>query len=176
MNLTFQSIVRVVSGEWLFTWNSTGAAYYRVVLHGHEIGNTNTNSYTYNLPILVDSSEPPPIEVVEEKKLAVSELNLPYMILQWYGVVGAVSYRVYQQEGLSFVLRETFANVPQFMYTFITSLLSDEMEHKFRVVGVNVDGLESTPLTYTYKMVRPPLPVKTSYQYESSTGIASFSN
>lgn len=175
MNITFSSIRQLVTGEWVFAWVDTGADFYRIILHGHEIANTNLNTYTFNLPISNNSNLPPPIEVVAERNLAVSELNLPYMILQWYGSIGAVSYRIYELQGVSWVLKETFANQPQFLYTFVTSLLSDEEAHKFRIVAVNEAGMESTPLAFSYKVVRPPLPVSLSYSYSPSTGKLSFS-
>lgn len=175
MNITFTTIKQATTGEWLFTWASTGAAYYRIVLHGHEIANTVGTSYTFNLPISSNINTPPPIEVVAERDLAVSEFNLPYMILQWYGVANAVSYRLYELVDASWVLKDTFANQQQFLYTFTTSILADETDAKFRVVAVNEVGMESSPLAFAYKVVRPPHPVATAYTYNAASGTMSIS-
>lgn len=168
MNLRLTTIRQAVTGEWVFSWTSTGAAWYRIILGGREIDSVTSPTYTFNLPIT--GEDPPPIEVVAERDLAVSEFNLPYIILQWYAVTTASTYRLYELSGDSWVLKDTFANNQQFLYTFTTTNLADETTARFRLVAVNEFGVESTPLGFSYKVVRPPNPVSLNFDYNSADG------
>lgn len=128
--ISFTSITRQNSG-WLFTWQPTGANYYRVVLQGEEIGQTIASSYSFSRPEW--AGYPPPLEVVEEDELALSEKYSPFRILQWYRSQGAILYPIEEEVDAGWEARSSVHQTVDWVYTFKTPRLRDQVFYTFRV-------------------------------------------
>jgi len=148
---------------WLFQWPSTGDPYYRIVLQGQEIARvfdaTNgMQSYIYNGSNFVIN--PPPLEVMPSSAgLAPSEINQPYLQIQWYGDPQASSYQVQENSQTLFQIAEVGAEV----YTWITPVLADGQTHSYQVYSYNIIGQQSPALNFDVEVVTPSIITESLY-------------
>jgi hypothetical protein len=156
MNIPFTQVV-YEEGVWTYTWAS-GLGLVRVVLWGELLATTEDNAYTYTAALYLSNTDAPPIEVVFDGGLAISERNACYLVLQWYRV-DCDQYEV------EFKVGENWRNAGSILddslitlYTHITPLLEDQVIAEWRVTAVDGNKRESIPLDYSYKIVRPPNP------------------
>lgn len=155
------SIILLPNGDgWQFQWPSTGAAFYRIVLRGRQIAIVpdNTNGLmTYNYDGFGFTTYPPPLEIMEENTVAPSELNRPFITIQWYGQA-AVSYYLLQ-ENISGTWTTMFeiGEIGAFIYSWSSMLLVDESTHTYRVIAYNVIGQPSDAMAFDITpVVMPP--------------------
>jgi hypothetical protein len=80
--IPFTSITRLAGGKWRFDWVPTGADLYRVVLNGLFI--QSIDAPPLDLGAHGSDHEPPPIELVEDDGVVLSEKFSPYFILEWW--------------------------------------------------------------------------------------------
>lgn len=157
MNIPFTQ-VEYLDGNWVFTWAS-GLGSVRVVLWGEELTTTSDNTYTYSFSMYSSETEPPPIEVVADGELAVSEKNPGCLTLQWYRSAGSAFYRIeYKQGGTWHVAGSLPDDSLVGVNSFVTPLLNDQTVAEWRVIAVDDNQRESDPLPYVWMIVRPPDP------------------
>lgn len=165
MSLPITSIVRNSDGTWTFAWTATLATYYRVVLFGQQLAVVTSPTYT-TVGISIGQSYPkfpPPVEVVEQVLLALSETYQPSIYVQWYGTPGVSYYELQAFVGGVWTKIQRFSESGQWIYTWQSPVLSDETTYQYRVVAVDSLGNQSTPRLYTINMVRlPDSPDKTT--------------
>jgi hypothetical protein len=153
--IQFTSIVKQSSGSWLFSWNSTGATTYRVVLYGQQIATTTTNSYAWEGQGY--NTFPPPLEVVDTD-FAQSELYLPFLVVQWYSEPGADSYLIQQNVAGNWITVGSQFEEGSWVYTYQTPTLIDERPYQYQVIAVDSLGNQATPRQYNVFIVTPPTP------------------
>lgn len=160
VNLPFTSITKRDDGVWVFTWDDTGADYYRVVYRGHfitKVGAVGNPSTTYIHEMPGSSPYPPHIEVVEKGKKALTEQNVPFLRIQWIRVHDAVAYRIDKWNGAAWAKDQTVAqNDNAFVYSIDTPILDDVTEYQYRVRAMDLLEQFSTALEFTIFVVRPP--------------------
>lgn len=152
---------------WLFQWPSTGDPFYRIVLRGQQIDlvvdSTNSmQSYLYDKANFIDY--PPPLEIMPVSSgLAASEINPPFVQVQWYGDPTAVYYQV--QELVSAVWTPVFeiTEVGAPIYSWQSYLLADASTHQYQVVSFNSLDQGSAGMQVTVSVVTPPDFVETDY-------------
>lgn len=156
MNIPFTGVT-YADGSWTYTWAS-GLGTVRVVLWGTLLTTTTGNTYTYTSALYASAEDAPPVEVVLDGELAVSEYNASYLILQWYRVECAY-YQVQFKVGSTWTDAGSIHDDPLiWIYTHITPLLEDQTVAVWRVVAFDENQRECDPLAYEYKIVRPPNP------------------
>lgn len=154
------------NGGWFFEWSSTGAEYYRIVLQGREIDKvadipSSMQSYTYQGANFI--AYPPPLEIVpSDAGMADSEINKPFLIIQWYGVEASY-YAI--QELIDADWRDMFRieEIGAQVYSWSTPLLADQTTHNYRVLAYNSIEQASTPLEFDIDVVTPPEFVDTDF-------------
>lgn len=160
MGLPITSIVRNARSNWTFSWTSTGAAYYRIVLYGQLLATVTGTSYTPTGTSVSQSFSdfPPPIEVEPETTPALSELYYPCMLIQWYGIATAGYYEVQSYDGADWNTVAQITEAGDWIYSWQGSVLADETTYQYRVIAVDGLGQTSAPRGYTESIVRPPDP------------------
>lgn len=156
MSIQFTSITKRSDSTWQFVWNDTGASYYRVILYGVQVGQVTSENYIHQDPGW--DEYPPPLEVVEEDELALSEIHRPYFRAQWYATPGATFYQM--EEFLPvhnfWRRRNRLAenNLP--VYTWTSARLEDETSYVYRIrSGDDIEQM-SDGLTFSVFVVTPP--------------------
>lgn len=153
--IQFTSISKDVNGNWTFTWASTGAPSYRVVLNGTQLAVTASTSYTTAIPGY--PKFPPPIEVVPSGQLADTEVYRQPAKLQWYSSPGAVSFVVQQLVGSTWVNAATVSAVG-WLNAYDLPILGDDGVYSYRVMAVSAVGDLSAPLNFTVEVAKTPRP------------------
>lgn len=158
MSLPITTIVRNSDGSFTYSWASTGALYYRIVLAGIQLDQVSGTSWSSAGANYKDSYEgfPPPIEVMPTTSLALSEQYPSVFVMQWYGSQSVSWYAVQEFVGSVWTTVSRVTESGQWIYTYHTPVLSDETTFQFRVVAVDSLGNESDPRVYTFVVVRPP--------------------
>jgi len=175
--------VTLIDGIWRFTWGS-GAGLVRLVLWGVLLAETTDNEFLYPASSLHASLvTAPPIEAVladdngellwdDEEPLvwdddevlllsisgetALSERNLPFLVLQWYRVT-CHHYVIEYRNGSDWIFHSTVNDdVRVHIQTFTTPLLADQTESRWRVVALDDNKRESDPVDFRAMVVRPP--------------------
>lgn len=165
--IQIQSIVLLPGGIWRYTWNTTGADFYRIVLDGRTIATVVGTSYDY----LRGGTYPPPLEITDG--LADSEKYQSYLTIQWYPAPGASSYTVQRYNSTwSDIISMLESGSPLYQYT--TLLLDDVSTYRFRILSYNSIGQVSQEVSHTIYVVRPPTLVETSYKVTYGTGLIIF--
>jgi hypothetical protein len=154
--ITFTNITRNAGGTWTFSWDSTGADFYRVVLSGVEIARITTTTYTWGLQ--TSSLFPPALEVAEEDEQTLTEKFQPYLLLQWYGEPEVQQYLVQQLVGSDWQTVKTLQEVGSWVYSYRSPTLPDETTCNYRVIAEDRLGNQSDPREFLRYVVRPPDP------------------
>lgn len=177
MNLPFTSITFDSDISWSFTWADTGATLYRVVLNGVFLDRVTTNSYISTIPGY--ETYPPPIEVVEDGSLALSEMHPPYIIIQWYGGTAlAAFYDVREWNAVTSEWDSRAQIIPtplKTVYTIQSPRLDDETTYLYEVVAVDSIDQESTGVEYAIDVVCPPKFDETSVLLDYAAGTLTIS-
>lgn len=161
MNIPFTS-VSFEDGAWTYTWDAdSGDGPFRVVLWGVLLDVIDENSFTYSSVMFNSDTDAPPVEVVAEGELAVSERNRCYLILQWHRV-DCDRYDVEYRQGESGSTWSGAVSIQDDplmeIRTYITELLEDQETIEWRVIAIDENKREGEPLNYSWKIVRPPNP------------------
>lgn len=145
---------------WLFQWPSTGDVYYRVVLRGVQLEvvvdeTDGMQSYVYNGPGFL--AYPPPLEITIGATLAPSEINKPFLQMQWYGETTASYYQVQEYLSGSWQTWYQIGEIGAPVYSWTTPLLVDETTHLYRVMAFNIIDQSSAALAFDMTpVVTPP--------------------
>jgi hypothetical protein len=170
--LAILSVEKNEQQQWVFTWSDSGAASYRLVLNGNLIDTTEDLEYTFALPGY--DSYPPPLEVVDDGDLAMSEKNRPFLVMQWYRSEGATYYEVQENVSGTWTRRAVITDLGalQWVYTMRTPTLDDQTDYSFRVVAIGTVGDSDGDLNFNATIVRPPTLAEDSIEvgYDDSTG------
>lgn len=154
-NVPFTSVT-LIDGVWKFTW-AGGLGTVRVVLWGILVEETDESSYDYPASALhASQTTAPPLEVVLAGEEAVSERNLPYIVLQWYRV-DCSHYVIEYKDGSDWVFHSTISDSDLVhIQTYTTQVLDDQTTTRWRVTAVDVNKRESNPVTFAVLIIRPP--------------------
>lgn len=153
--IQFTSIVQQADFSWLFAWTSTGAASYRVVLFGKQIGVANDPSFVFNLPGW--ETYAPQIEVVEAGQLALSELYSARITIQWYNSPDAAIYLLQEYDGTQWNQIDVVLQVPTLgAYTVQSPRLEDGSQHLYQVIAVGAAQQNSSAQQFQISVVTPP--------------------
>lgn len=167
--IQFTSCVFQENGSWLFEWDAVGGATeYRIILEGNEIDSVEDPEYTFTGPMRPGwaGDYPPPLEVMVDDNLAPSEINKPFLLVQWYQedgadaeyysfdeyLSGSWSNRIIQDENGSWV------------YSIQTPTLADETLFIYRVIGYGSIQQPTDAQGYRIFVVRPPTFADTSIE------------
>lgn len=163
MTITFTDVRQTSDRSWVFTWADTGADVYRVVLFGVLVGTTSRLTWVWDGNGFLNS--PPPLEVVEDGELALSELYPPYLAVQWYQEPGAESYTVEEYRSSSWAEVASIDEQGTWVYSYVTQTLTDGYLEKLRVTAYDDLGNPSAPEGFTMTVLTaPPVPsVTVSY-------------
>ncbi len=164
MSLPIASVIKNAAGGWVFTWLSTGASFYRVVLWGILLSKQTTLTFTYNGQDF--RTFPPPLEVVAEDTEALSEKFSPLFLVQWYGQANTLQY-VVQQYNTGSGLWDTVATIKDngsAVYSYRSPVQADQTTIQFRVFAENRVGLVSASQLYQKLIVCPPKPTDSTVQ------------
>jgi len=154
--IQFTSIVQFQPGQWRFDWVDTAATYYRVVLNGQVIEESVLNNY-YLSTVPGFSQLPPPLEVVEETELALTEQYPLSITFQWYATSsGAYDYVIQQKVLGVWTTKNVLLATGRWVYTVTTPFLEDQSTAEWRVLARNSIGDLSDPLAFKRHIVRPP--------------------
>lgn len=156
MNIPIIGWTLTPGGSWSLSWGDAGAAYYRIVLYGRQLGQTAGLSYTYAGGS--SSKFPPPLEVSFEDELVASEEFKPYVQIQWWGNPAAASYLVQLFSGGSWQTVQKIQQSGQSVYTYQSPTLVDGQVAQFQVVATDNYGNQSTPIVFNCFIVAPPPP------------------
>lgn len=151
--LTFTSITQQLDQTWIFKWTATNATKYRIVLYGSELA-TITDT-TYVPKIQGYSSFPPPIEVMENDDLALSEQFPPYLIIQWYGEP-CDYYIVEELVGTTWNVKKTINEIGSSVYSITTPILVDGSNHIYGIQAVS-NGLVSSVQRFMINVIASPI-------------------
>lgn len=166
--ILFTSIIQNSDKSWTFVWNTIpGVPYWRVILYGNQLAKITVNTYTASIPNYINF--PPPIEVAQGDILTLSETYQPYIILQWYGEV-CFFYLIQQYLNSSWTTIARVVESGQWIHTFQTAILPDEMASTFRIIAVDSLGNQSAPREFINYVVRPPNPPDGSLELSYSGG------
>lgn len=154
--IQFITITRNAGGTWTFTWSSTGANFYRVILWGVELARVSETTYTYGMQ--TTSPFPPPLEVVSEQEEALTELYQPYLLMQWYGEPNVQQYLIQKQVGATWQTVKTLQEVGSWLYSYQTPPLPDDTTHTYRVIAEDKVGNQSVPKIFSRHVVCPLAP------------------
>ncbi len=156
MNLPITAIVLQTDLSWAFYWTNTAATYYRAILNGQEIGVASGSPYYFTLPGY--KAFPPPLEIVEESNLALSEIYPANLAIQWYQVSPKVDhYEVDLWTGSAWQLFKTVNESGLPVYTVQPQNLKDETTNQYQVVAADAIGNSSTGLPFETYIVTPPI-------------------
>jgi hypothetical protein len=153
VNIAIQTITLNPDRSWTFTWNSTGASYYRAVLYGTQLAKVTSTSYTWKGQGY--ALFPPPVEIVAQGYQALSECFIPFTIIQWYGQTCS-SYQIQQLVNGSWQIVDVLSEVGLWIYTYQTIIQSNETQYSYQVVAVDSVGNTSTPVQFVRYVVCPP--------------------
>lgn len=169
MTIPITSVVQNSNQSWTFTWANSGQAYSRVVLWGIQL--LKTTNFTYTWSGFEYTTYPPPLEIAYEDQQVLSEQFLPYLVMQWYGEQTAATYVVQENLAGTWTTIQTLLETGQWIYTFITPILTDETTYSYRVIALDDVGDESVPRGYNIYVVCPPLPTdgKVMVSYNQGT-------
>ncbi len=144
-------------GVWTFTW-APAMGTVRVILWGKLLLETTDNEFEYNSALYNNPIEAPPVEVVLDGELALSEDNICYLILQWH----RVECRSYEIEYKKNSTWRSMGSVQDdsliTVQTYMTELLYDQEISEWRITAVDENKREGDPLNYSWFVVRPPNP------------------
>jgi hypothetical protein len=165
--IPFTSITRLAGGKWRFDWVPTGADLYRVVLNGLFI--QSIDAPPLDLGAHGSDHEPPPIELVEDDGVVLSEKFSPYFILEWWPNPDCHHYEVSTP---SAVLRNiTEKGLP--LYEFRVGELTDETGYTWTVKCVDSLGQKSSGFLFNWFEVRVPILHETEYKVGYNAGTTS---
>jgi len=162
VSIAIQNIVKNANGSWTFIWADIGASYYRAVLWGLEQKQVNPQngfaSFTWNKQEY--KKFPPPIEIAFEDQQVLSELYVPYLILQWYSDPLASKYQIQQStdNGATWTVIATLTQAGAWVYSYQTVILIDEVAYKYRVIAIDSIGNQSVARNFVRYVVCPPAP------------------
>lgn len=144
------SVTQLPDGRWKYTWTYP-AKEYRIVLYGRLLATTTQQSYIYEELV---RETPPPLEIVTGQ--ADSEINPPFITIQWKGDPTAQQYRV--QELLTtwkdvMVLNEVGLPV----YSVTTPRSNDGDFRSYRVLPDTTQ--------FDFNVITPPIMPKVSVTY-----------
>lgn len=143
--------------RWEFSWDATGASYYRIVLYGQEIERVTGAGYVHQAPGWERFA--PFIEVVEEEEQALSEQNLSFLIIQWYdNRDDSAYYEVSEYVDGEWVVKHIVQDDENvWVYTIQTPNLEDETLHQFKVIAYDIEGDASGEVKFDVFTVRLPV-------------------
>lgn len=91
------------------------------------------------------------------------------VLIQWYAVAGAVRYFVRQWDGAEWIDKQVIVSQGEEVLNHLTEWLDDDTEYSFRVVPVNDENIEGSPLEFTFTVVRRPDAPDSRCVYDAAT-------
>lgn len=153
-SLPFTSIIRNYDGTWKFQWSDTGNGPYRIILYGIEVDEVDEVEYDW-----VGNgfkAYPPPIEVIEDGEVAVSEVNNPSFLIEWNRVEDAAGYSIERYIGSAWTRVESLDETGQATYSYQTPPLANDTVCQLRVLAEDEFGNQSAPVYFTKTIIAAP--------------------
>ncbi len=147
------TITRQSDASWLFEWTA-GATPWRIFLDGKLIDTVTTQSYTY--PPSEYEDTPPPLEIADAGIDAETELYPAWATLQWRSAATAYEYIAQEYIGSAWVDVNTQPENGSGTYIYETPSLTDATASQWRILALDSDGREGTPLAFTFVVNRNP--------------------
>lgn len=144
-NITLQSDRR-----WRFTWDATSQDF-KIVLAGRTkstVPNPDSGPVIYIFDGMGPYSIiPPPIEAVPVGEYAESEVDVPFLRIQWYADPSVTRYEFLEYVSGNWVVRGwAMVSSSSVINSITTNPLHDEREYSFRIINYNASGEASDPL------------------------------
>jgi len=199
MAVNYDTVITADSGgAFLYEW-SGGTSGYKLFTEdgayeqrgGSQLAEI-TNEATTETSLILDGSdtgEPPFLEIIDNTSTseAQTEINPPFLTLQWRGSTDAWYYLI--QESVSSVWTDRgtaggfvdpYANPDGDVrgagyFQFKTTAVENETTPSYRVVPYDVNYTSGQPLQFDIFMVRNPAPPSISMAYTSSDGLLTVS-
>lgn len=121
-----------------------------------------TEATTYDFSIVV--GETLVVEILDTDD-APAQAFPGRVLLGWYPVSGAASYRVDEYVGGSWVERATINDSSRGFYTYRSRFLEDSVLHQFRIVPIGIN--EGDPEELSIFLARHPDPPAQNFSYTS---------
>jgi hypothetical protein len=170
MTIQFNSIEKLGPSAWRFAWTDTTAPY-RIFLEGRLVITAPTN--TVSLDLEDYPTYPPPIEVIDATMDDTDALSVsypPYITLQWIGVAAAVVYRIEYYSGGTWIPVDTIDGGGEGYYTFETTKIDNNETAQWRIVPLDAQENEGTPLSFNFSVVgAPDSPELVSHEYSGGS-------
>ncbi len=169
------SDVANISAKWasdrrnvVLSWDATlGWTLYHVYLDGLLYAVTAATSIT----IPVDPAALPLVEVLDDAADVPTAVYPARPYLCWLGVDNAVSYRIEERIGTSWIERAIVQAEGRTYFDWLTRTLEDGQEHLFRVVPVDSNGVGGVALELPVMMIRHPDAPDAEYSYDEATRV-----
>lgn len=91
------------------------------------------------------------------------------VMLQWYAVSGATTYKVQEWVTDEWVDRRVVVSQGEQMFNHLTGVLDDDTEYQFRVLPISDLNIEGTAIEFTFTVVRRPDAPDTDATYDEGT-------
>lgn len=166
--IQFTTIERSEEGDWRFVWPATSGPY-RIVLFGNVLNVQDDTEYIYTQLGFTDY--PPPLEVVSGlTTLADSEIDPPYLRVQWYRETGVNGYVVQLYNGTDWDDEFSISEVGAGVYSSDIPLI-DGASYLARVVSFNSVEDQSPGQEYSISAIVHPIFADSLYtvDYNNST-------
>jgi len=151
------SVERLQDGTWRFTWIA-GTRPYTIWLDG-EILTSTLSAELFDFVGGANELLPPPIEILSAgASKGGNEKYPPFVRIQWRGVVGAAAYIIERFETPDWVETGYVLEKGKGYYVWTTEVLIDKTTHQHRVTALSAQEVESTPVAFSFDMVRNPEP------------------
>ena len=167
--LNFASITQTGGTLWRYTWAATTGPY-RIYLRGELLDTITDTEYEYEEATATHVA--PPIEVLDAGYVIdPNSVAYPARVrLQWRVASGADLYEIQKYSGGSWGAVDVVDEQGLGYYTWVSDALADVTIHRWRVVPINDDGLEGSPLGLSALVVRNPEQDQVAYSYSNATG------
>ena len=134
---------------------------FRVFRDGQRFTQTRENA----IEVEVTGEDLPVFDVFDDETSVPAAVFPRRMILAWYGISGAVSYRIEEYVGGVWTQRASIVDRGQGYFLWESRVVEDVTTHQFRIIALDANGLESAAMTKAALMVRVPDPPATAWTY-----------
>lgn len=171
------AISKISSGSWKFTWS--GTAPFKRYRDGQlepgdpalDIGQTNLTEEIFENFVGEDQEEPPIIAVLDSTEFSTTPEqvdNPPFVVLQWRSAVSDGYYKVEQFISAAWVKIRTVQDDGSTYFSFSSNVLDDVTDSQFRITTIDSDNNESSPIAFTFFVVRNPVTPQINVAYAAN--------
>lgn len=160
--ITSINITRISTTTYLLSWATDQTTpTFRVYRDGVLIATTTGLS----IEVTIAGEDYPRFDVFDDDTSVPAAVFPRRMILAWYGISSAVSYRIEEYVGGVWTQRASIVDRGQGYFLWESRVVEDVTTHQFRIIALDANGLESAAMTKAALMVRVPDPPATAWTY-----------